>query len=119
VTWDQDETPALTRYQPERTPTEKRLLEGGFGYITSHMASKGITDWSEGVGTYLQSLRIHFDTGAKRPMTGFNLALSSRIADQGRRFGTIDNRDQDYEGKRLIAEQAEAYRMARDGNEDA
>ena len=113
------EQPRLKRFSPARLPREEFLYEQGLGYVSSFMASKGIHDWGEGLGEYITGMRHHFDIKGRRARAGFNSQLDKKVKLKGRRYNTIRNHAKDGSDEAEIAKRAEAYRRAKDGEDEA
>lgn len=103
---------ALERVRPSNLPRDERIIPGGLGYISSFMAREGITEWDEGLGTFLHFASTYFE------QQGISLAdqVEGKTRLKGRKFNTINNRTQ------LDAKQAkvraEAYNRAKDGDDE-
>ena len=110
--------PRLKRFSPARLPRDDRLYEQGLGYVSSFMASRGIDDWGEGLGEYLHGMKHHFDTRDRKSKKGFHGHLQEKVRVKGRRYNTIRNTPKDGSDKVEIAKRAEAYRRAKDGDDE-
>lgn len=105
---------ALERIRSSSLPRDERIFPSSAGYISSFMAREGITDWDEGLGTFMHQADLFFK------LQGGSLAgqVEGKTRLKGRKFNTINNRTKlDAEHAKKVAE---AYRKAKDGdNEDA
>lgn len=110
--WTQTPQLALERVRSCNLPQDERIIPGSLGYISSFMAREGITDWEEGLGTFL----FFAETFCKQH--GISLAdlVEGKAKLKGRKFNTINNRTE------LDAQQAavreKAYRKAKDGDDE-
>lgn len=102
---------ALERVRSTNLPQDERIIPGGLGYISSFMAREGITDWGEGLGTFLHFASTFFD------QQGISLAaqVEGKARLKGRKFNTINNRielDAQHAKKSAVA-----YQRAKDGDD--
>ena len=108
--------PRLQRFSPARLPREDFLYEQGLGYVTSFMASRGIDDWGEGLGEYITGMKQHFNLKGRRRKMSFDKQLDEKVRIKGKRYNTIRNVDAGEAAD--IAKRAEAYRKAKDGEDE-
>jgi hypothetical protein len=107
--WTKSPQLALERVRASGLPMDERIFPGGLGYISSFMAREGITDWDEGLGTFLFHASTFFE------QQGLSLAelVEGKAKLKGRKFSTINNRRKiDAELARLGAKE---YLRAKDG----
>lgn len=107
--WTRTPQLALERIRASNLPQDERIIPGGLGYISSLMAREGITDWGEGLGTFLFYAKTYCE------QQGISLAelVEGKAKLKGRKFNTINNR---MELDAVAAKvSAEAYRKAKDG----
>lgn len=102
---------ALERVRSSNLPQDERIIPGGLGYISSFMAREGITDWDEGLGTFLHFASTFFD------QQGISLSdqVEGKARLKGRKFNTINNRIK-LDAQQAI-ERAEAYRKGKGGDD--
>jgi hypothetical protein len=100
------------RCRKERLPDDEHLFLQGFGGITSFMASRGITDLSEGFGEFIaQARKFHDDREVP-----FRRYVKAKVLEKGRRYGTIKTRIATAEDRLEAVERAEAYRRTGKGD---
>ena len=75
------------------------------------MAREGITDWSEGLGVAIHEADI-FHRRQGRSLAKY---VERKAKVKGRLLSTINNRVNNAEDRKRIAQDAEAYRKAKDG----
>lgn len=111
----QGEQPKLQRFTPMRLPADERLFVHGMGGLTSFMAARGIADIGEGIGEYFhQATEFHNSrSGLKR--IGLELYVDKKVKAKSRRYNTKNNRLNLPSDKEEVAENADAYQQARDG----
>lgn len=103
--------PRLKRFKVERLPHDERIFVHGLGGLTSFMAREGIEDFSEGVGEYLhQANKFH-----ARNDGGFYGYIQRKVKAKGRKYNTINNRENLPETIQERQQNAKAYRRAKDG----
>lgn len=108
--------PRLQRFRPARLPADERLFVHGLGGLTSFMASRGIEDFGEGLGEYLQQA-TEFHASKGEP---FHSYVDRKVKAKARKYNTIHNQKNMLDAARRLAEEAEAYRREKDGeNGDA
>jgi hypothetical protein len=110
--WTRTPQLALERVRTSSLPRDERIFPSGAGYISSFMAREGITDWDEGLGTFMHQADEFFR------QQGGSLAeqVEAKTRLKGRKFNTINNRTKlDAEHAR---KHAEAYRKAKDGGNE-
>lgn len=79
--------PRLKRFRPARLPADERLFVHGLGGLTSFMASRGIEDFSEGLGEYLaQATEFHASKG--KPLKDY---VGGKVKTKARKYNTIEN----------------------------
>ena len=80
------------------------------------MASRGIEDFGEGLGEYLaQAKEFHASKGEP-----FHSYVDRKVKAKNRKYNTINNQKNLVGASRRLAEEAEAYRREKDGeNGDA
>ncbi len=104
--------PRLKRFRQERLPHDERMFVHGLGSITSFMAREGIEDFSEGVGEYLhQANKYHHVRNAG----GFYGYIKRKVKAKGRKYNTINNRENLAETIQEVDQKAKDYRRAKDG----
>jgi hypothetical protein len=116
--WGESEQPRLKRFRKERLPRDERIFPAALGYLSSFMARERIEDSGEGLGTFWQALREHFDSKAKHDGQSFEDLLQTRVAAKRRLYNTLDNTLKDPARLAAIRAQAEAYRRAKDGDDE-
>lgn len=109
--WTQMPQLALERIRSSNLPIDERIIPGGLGYISSFMAREGITDFGEGLGTFLH----HSETFFKQQGRTLAEQVEGKAKLKGRKFNTINNRAEiDAE---QVKERAKAYQDAKDGED--
>jgi len=109
--WTRTPQLALERIRSCNLPQDGRIIPGGLGYISSFMAREGITDWDEGLGTFLFYASTYFK------QQGISIAdqVEGKARLKGCKFNTINNRT------KLDAQhakgRAEAYHKAKGGDD--
>ncbi len=105
--------PRLQRFRPARLPADERLFVHGLGGLTSFMASRGIEDFGEGLGEYLhQAQEFHASKGEP-----FYSYVERKVKAKARKYNTIDNQKNMVGAARRLAEEAEAYKREKDGDD--
>jgi hypothetical protein len=105
--------PRLQRFRPARLPADERLFVHGLGGFTSFMASRGIEDFGEGLGEYLaQAKEFHASKGE-----AFHSYVERKVKAKSRKYNTIHNQMNMKDASRRLAEEAEAYRREKDGDD--
>jgi len=105
--------PRLQRFRPARLPADERLFVHGLGGFTSFMASRGIEDFGEGLGEYLaQAKEFHARKGEP-----FHSYVERKVKAKSRKYNTIHNQKNMVDASRRLAEEAEAYRREKDGDD--
>lgn len=105
--------PRLQRFRPARLPADERLFVHGLGGLTSFMASRGIQDFGEGLGEYLQQA-TEFHAGRDEP---FHSYVDRKVKAKARKYNTIHNQKNMVDASRRLAEEAAAYRREKDGDD--
>ena len=101
----------LKRFRQERLPHDERMFVHGLGALTSFMAREGIEDFGEGVGEYLhQANKYH----ARNP-GGLYGYVRRKIKAKGRKYNTINNRENLAETIQERQQKAITYRRIKDG----
>ncbi len=107
------EQPKLQRFSPTRLPLDDYLFVNGLGGFTSFMASRGIEDFGEGLGEYLaQANQFHIIKGEP-----FHSFVGRKVKAKARKYNTIRNQNNMADAARRLAEEAEAYRREKDGED--
>lgn len=110
--WTRTPQLALERIRPCNLPQDGRIIPGGLGYISSFMAREGITDWDEGLGTFL----FYASTFCEQQGISMSDLVEGKARLKGCKLNTIDNRT------KLDAQhakgRAEAYRKAKAGDDE-
>ncbi len=109
--WTKTPQLALQRVRASGLPVDERIFPGGLGYISSFMAREGITDWGEGLGTFL----VHASTYFEQQGITLSEQVEGKAKLKGRKFSTVNNRTELDAGQAKIA--ATAYRSAKDGDD--
>jgi hypothetical protein len=111
VNWTNMPQPTLKRIRSSGLPRDEQIFTSFPSYIASLMAREGITDWGEGLGEALrQADKFHRVRG--RSLARY---VQRKVKAKGRLYSTINNRLNDPEDRERIAQEAEAYRKAKDG----
>jgi hypothetical protein len=111
INWTELPQPTLKRIRSSGLPRNEQIFTAFPGYIASFMAREGITDWSEGLGEALrQADQFHRLNGGR-----LSRYVERKAKVKGREFSTIDNRKGHPEDVKRVAEDARAYRKAKDG----
>jgi len=111
VNWTELPQPTLKRIRSSGLPRDEQIFTAFPGYIASLMAREGIEDWDEGLGEALrQADKFHRLNG--RSLSKY---VERKAKAKGREFSTINNRKGHPEEVKRIAEDARAYRKAKDG----
>ncbi len=105
--------PRLHRFRPARLPADERLFVHGLGGLTSFMASRGIEDFGEGLGEYLQQAQ-EFHRAKGEPFLEY---VGRKVKAKGRRYNTIDNQKNLASASEQLAQEAEAYRREKDDHD--
>lgn len=108
------EQPKLKRFRPQRLPADERLFVHGLGGFTSLMARDGIEDFGEGLGEYLAQA----DAYHKLKGSSLKSYVARKVKTKNRKFNTVDNGEYHPATKRERKKQAEAYRAAKEGEEE-
>ncbi|CAG4884677.1 conserved protein of unknown function [Georgfuchsia toluolica] len=108
--WNMPHQPALVRIRERGMPTDAQLFTVPLGYVAAFMAARGITNWDEGLGAYLQEAQQFHKSNGRNT----RIYVEGKTLLKGRLFGTLDNRRQD---PKVIEDQEAAYRLAKDGEE--
>lgn len=119
VSWGSADGVPLGRLRKTRLPSDESLFVNGLGGLTSFMASQGITDLGEGFGEFLAHAERFHDTQTTQPGRNLRGYVAAKVADKARRFNTLRNetREAEHERQNRRHQQAEAYRLAKDGGE--
>ena len=105
--------PPLKRFRPARLPADERLFVHGLGGLTSFMASRGIEDFGEGLGEFLhQAQEFHASKG--EPFFSY---VGRKVKAKARKYNTIENQKNMVDAARRLANEAEAYRREKDGDD--
>ncbi len=111
ASWGDATQPALQRIRASNLPTDDRLFTAGLGYVAAFMGREGITELSEGFGSFLHQADTYHRLRGES--TARYVERKARV--KGRLFSTINNR---IHLDRIEAlQRAEAYRKAREGEE--
>ncbi len=105
--------PRLQRFRPARLPADERLFVHGLGGLTSFMASRGIEDFGEGLGEYLQQAQ-EFHRAKGEP---FHQYVGRKVKAKARKYNTIDNQKNMVGAARRLKEEAEAYKRGKDDDD--
>lgn len=106
--------PRLKRFRPARLPADERLFVHGLGGLTSFMASRGIEDFSEGLGEYLaQAKEFHSSKGEP-----FHSYVGRKVKAKARKYNTIENQKNMIGASRRLQEEADAYQREKDGENE-
>ncbi len=111
VNWSDMPQPTLKRIRSSGFPRDEQIFTGFPGYIASLMAREGITDWSEGLGVAMHQADV-FHRRQGRSLAKY---VERKAKVKGRLLSTINNRVNNPEDRKRIAQDAEAYRKAKDG----
>ncbi len=103
--------PRLKRFKVERMPHDDRIFVHGLGGLTSFMAREGIEDFGEGVGEYLHQANKYHARNAE----GFYGYIQRKVKAKGRKYNTINNRENLPETIQERQQYAEAYRRTKEG----
>ena len=105
--------PRLQRFRPARLPADERLFVHGLGGLTSFMASRGIEDFGEGLGEYLQQAQ-EFHRAKGEPFQSY---VGRKVKAKARKYNTIENQKNMIGAARRLKEEAEAYKCEKDGDD--
>lgn len=106
--------PHLERFRPARLPADERLFVHGLGGLTSFMASRGIEDFGEGLGTYLHEAEL-FHARKGEPITQY---VGRKVKSKNRKFNTIHNKQTNMAtAAKQLEDAAQAYQRAKDGDD--
>lgn len=115
VDWETDGGALSRSFKATRLPDDKRIFSLGASSIASYMAKHGITDYADGLDSFL------FDLYGYLQNSGHFLGLSAenflleKVRLRAKEFNTLSNISEEEE-KRLALERAEAaYRKASGG----
>lgn len=111
VNWSELPQPTLKRVRSSGLPRDEQLFTAFPGYIASLMAREGITDWSEGLGEALRQAEVFHKLNGR----SLKRYVERKAKVKGRLLSTINNRKGHPEDRKRIADDAEAYRKAKDG----
>lgn len=119
VSWGAADGIPLGRLRKSRLPSDESLFVNGLGGLTSFMASQGITDLGEGFGEFLNHAKRFHDGQAPKLGRNFQSYITAKVADKSRRFNTLrhETREAEHERQNRRHQQAEAYRLAKQGGE--
>jgi hypothetical protein len=109
------EQPKLQRFSPMRLPSDERLFVHGLGGLTSFMAARGIEDMGEGIGEFFQQATEFHNSRAGLKHAGLELYVDRKVKGKGRRYNSVNNRRNLTGDRTEVAEKADAYQQARDG----
>lgn len=110
--WTPTPQVALERVRSSSLPRDERIFPGGTGYISSFMAREGITDWDEGLGSFMR----HADVFYRQQGGSLADQVEGKTRLKGRQLNSINNRTKlDAQHAR---KHAEAYRKAKDGDDE-
>ena len=82
--------PRLTRFQPQRMPSNNWIFMNGLGGLTSFMAREGIDDFGEGLGEFLHQAN-DFHLHRSQHQDGMYRYIRQKVALKGRRYNSILN----------------------------
>ena len=100
VNWETDGGPLTRSFSATRLPEDKRIFSLGASSIASYMAKHGITDYDEGIPSYLSALINYlYKSGDFLGLSGEQVLLE-KVRVRAKEFNTIQNRS-DEEWKRL------------------
>jgi hypothetical protein len=111
INWSDMPQPTLKRIRSSGFPRDEQIFTAFPGYIASLMAREGITDWSEGLGEALRQAE-EFHRLQDQSLARY---VERKAKVKGRLLSTINNRVNNPEDEKRIAQEAEAYRKAKDG----
>lgn len=103
--------PRLKRFSIGRLPHDERIFVHGLGGLTSFMAREGIEDFSEGVGEYLHHA-TQYHAGKNENLQRY---IQRKVKAKGRKYNTINNRENLAETIQEKKQRAKAYQSAKDG----
>jgi len=109
------EQPRLKRFSPTRLPLDERMFVHGLGGLTSFMASRGIEDIGEGIGEYFHQAKEFHIIRSGMKYRGLELYVGRKVLAKNRRFNTVNNRKNHQGDIQEIADKADAYRKASEG----
>lgn len=109
--WTKTPQLALERIRSSALPKDDRIFPSAIGYVSSLMAREGITDFDEGLGTFLHQAELYYK------LQGGSLArhVEAKTRHKGRKFNTINNRTS--RDAQEAQDGAESYLKARDGED--
>lgn len=113
--WQYASCPAIVRVRSSGLPSDQQLFTVPLGYVASFMAREGITDWDEGLGAYLAEASAYHQNSTSGSMA---LYVQRKTRLKGREFSTINNRIHHPADQMAEIHGAEAYRSARDGEDE-
>lgn len=111
TSWGDVAQPTLQRIRASNLPTDDRLFTAGLGYVAAFMGREGITELSEGFGSFLHQADTYHRLRGES--TARYVERKARV--KGRLFSTINNRI--HLDRIDSLQRAEAYRKAREGEE--
>lgn len=111
----ESEQPKLARFSPMRLPSDASLFVNGLAGVTSFMAREGIADLGEGIGEYLHQAKKFHDTRYDVPNFGFERYVERKVKAKNRRYNSVNNRANLARDTQEVADRADAYQKARDG----
>lgn len=107
--------PKLQRFSPMRLPADERLFVHGLGGLTSFMAARGIEDMGEGIGEFFQQAMEFHNARSGLQQAGLELYLDRKVKGKSRRYNSRNNRRNLTSDRLEVADKADAYQQARDG----
>lgn len=111
----ESEQPKLARFTPMRLPSDASLFVNGLAGVTSFMAREGIADLGEGIGEYLHQAKQFHDTRYDAPDFGFKRYIERKVKAKNRRYNSVNNRANLPRDNQEVADRADAYQKASDG----
>lgn len=103
-------TPALIRGRESHLPSDEWLYTNGLAPITSLMARDGISDFLDGAARFFMGVQDHFQKRGELAET----YVSRKVRLKARQFGTLNNRQDNFQDKEGVRQASQAYRKAKE-----
>ncbi|MDD5300092.1 MAG: replication initiation factor [Gallionella sp.] len=114
IDWETDGGQLTRSFDATRVPEDKRIFSLGASAIASYMAKNGLTNYADGIDSFLYDLYGYFQSTGEFMGLSAEEFLLEKVRLRGKEFNTIQNREaekwlrQEEELKRLALEKATA-----------
>lgn len=118
IDWETEGGPLTRSFTKARVPGDKKLFSMALSVLVSYMAREGIEDPLEGYQALITALYAHHSKIAEHLGLSFDVYLDQKLAIKGRQYNTLGTYPHGIPGldETISAQNAEAYRKARDGS---